>query len=671
MPRAFVIRGFGTKKDSSGQPVDFEAVQDGLITPALRRCGLEGGTTAEVVDAGNIRADMFALILEADLVICDVTVHNANVFYELGIRHALRKKHTVLLKGDPSADTTPFDLSTDRYLKYPIANPAAALDALVETLQASLRTSRETDSPIFLMLPKLAEADLSGMTVVPLDFIEEVQRAEAAGDAGWLRVIAEDVRGQRFQWDGLRRVARAQWSLRDLAGARESWEELRRNVGDDVEVNLALANLYEREYRVTRREALLESSNQAIRSVLSAESTTPPQHAEALALQGRNLKTLWRARFADESDPAAARQQAVDSRAWQSYLSYREAFECDLNAFYPGLAALQMGHILQLLAHLPTWRNVFRGDKLQADRARQDLNAELPALTNVVAAAVGRATRRDADRLWADIAAADLLFLTLPETELQNNPQLLVDAYRDAIPPNKLFAWDATCGQLTLFATLGYRAEAARAIIAAFPDADTSPRPREHLVVFAGHQIDVEGAPPRFPAASEHKARTLIEERLRLFMTTADRAGALTVLASAAPGADLLVHEVATALGLRSRLCLPMPAEAVSRLAFSAADTWRTRFLNVVDAHQKELLQLGDSAELPRWLQGRGGVDLWERGNRWIMHVAASSAAQVTLMVLWDGQDDGSTGSTAHMVRLARALGRIELSIIDSRQLLV
>lgn len=41
---------------------------------------------------------MFALILEADIVVCDLTIHNANVFYELGIRHALRKKHTVLLK---------------------------------------------------------------------------------------------------------------------------------------------------------------------------------------------------------------------------------------------------------------------------------------------------------------------------------------------------------------------------------------------------------------------------------------------------------------------------------------------------------------------------------------------------------------------------------------------
>ena len=89
--RAFIIRGFGVKKDSSGQSIDFEQVHARLIAPALERCGLAGGTTGEVVDAGNIRADMFALILEADIVICDITVHNANVFYELGVRHALRK----------------------------------------------------------------------------------------------------------------------------------------------------------------------------------------------------------------------------------------------------------------------------------------------------------------------------------------------------------------------------------------------------------------------------------------------------------------------------------------------------------------------------------------------------------------------------------------------------
>jgi hypothetical protein len=64
---------------------------------------------------------MFSLIIEADLIICDITYHNANVFYELGIRHALRKKRTLLIKGSPVADSTPFDILTDRYVPYKVS----------------------------------------------------------------------------------------------------------------------------------------------------------------------------------------------------------------------------------------------------------------------------------------------------------------------------------------------------------------------------------------------------------------------------------------------------------------------------------------------------------------------------------------------------------------------
>ena len=672
--RAFIIRGFGVKKDSSGQSIDFEQVHARLIAPALERCGLAGGTTGEVVDAGNIRADMFALIVEADIVICDITVHNANVFYELGVRHALRKKHTVMIKGDPSADTTPFDLSTDRYLKYSTADPAATLDALVNTIQASLRSNRDTDSPIFLMMPALPEADPSGMTAVPLDFIEEVERAEKSADKGWLRVIAEDLAGQRFQWDGLRRVARAQWKLKDLSGARTSWETLRQVVSTDIEANLALANLYERQYRINGNEALLESSNQAIRRVLDAESCSVAQRAEALALEGRNLKTMWRARFAGMTDPVAARQAALDARALQSYNSYRKAFYCDLNAFYPGVAALQMGYILLLLAALPTWRNLFKGNKKDADRAREDLESELPALVHVVQASVTRAREQlpEAARVWADIADADLLFLTIPEEELQADPSVLVQTYRDAVPPNDPFAWDATSGQLALFAQLGLRAEAVRSVMNAFDLPTDSKKPRrQHLVVFTGHSIDAPGAPPRFPASAESKARALIADRLKALQNDAGANESVTVLASAAPGADILVHELCDELKLPCRLCLPLPPDVVAQHAFAQADRWRSRFLAVVQSHQAGLLQLSVDAELPRWLQGRPGIDPWERGNRWVMQLAQSWDAQrVTLLALWDGQDAGSTGGTAHMVRMAKALGRFELDVIDSQQLL-
>ena len=155
---AFVIRPFGEKTDSAGATIDFEKVHTELIAPALKAAGLEGGTTGQIIDAGNIREDMFAMIIQADLVVADVTVHNANVFYELGIRHALRKKCSVMIKGKPVKDSTPFDLLTDRYVPYDISNPAEACTNLKNTLLATMAGDRETDSPVFKMLPRLAEA---------------------------------------------------------------------------------------------------------------------------------------------------------------------------------------------------------------------------------------------------------------------------------------------------------------------------------------------------------------------------------------------------------------------------------------------------------------------------------------------------------------------------------
>jgi len=52
-------------------------------------------TTEPFLQAGSIRADMFQQLLVADIVIADISIHNANVFYEmvrLGVREASRGK---------------------------------------------------------------------------------------------------------------------------------------------------------------------------------------------------------------------------------------------------------------------------------------------------------------------------------------------------------------------------------------------------------------------------------------------------------------------------------------------------------------------------------------------------------------------------------------------------
>ena len=99
---------------------------------------------------------MFDLLYTADVVIADISIHNANVFYELGVRHALRDRVTVLIRAD--ASKVPFDLQTDRYLGYDAEDPAAARTRLKETIRQS-QLNQGKDSPVYALLPGLRPSD--------------------------------------------------------------------------------------------------------------------------------------------------------------------------------------------------------------------------------------------------------------------------------------------------------------------------------------------------------------------------------------------------------------------------------------------------------------------------------------------------------------------------------
>jgi hypothetical protein len=678
MARVFVIRPFGKKKDSAGREFDFEAVHAALIGPALSDAGLSGSTTGEIVEAGNIREDMFALILEADLVICDFTIHNANVFYELGIRHALRRKRTLLIKEADSADTPPFDLLTDRYLPYRL-NDSTARAKLAESILATMQGDR-TDSPVFGMLPELPEADLSSVQVVPLDFREELRRARAAKSRGWLRLLAQEVRGRRFERPALQLVAKGQWDLSDYKGARESLEAIRRIESDNVAANLALANVYERLYRKKKRPELLELSDQAIERVLAAGDVPPKDQVEALALEGRNQKTRWRLEFAGLASVEKRRLAAMNEPLRKCIAAYRAAFARDLNHFWSGLGALQMATIfLDLSETTDDWKSTFNDDA-EADRYRQELAQDVVALRHVVSASVdtalAQAPAKDPNRVWAEVSKADVLFLS------DKGDQRVANRYRDTIPRDNSFVWDAAKGQLQLFVDLGVRAGRAGKIIeeverklaeTAVRAGTVTPAPKPlHVVLFAGHRVDAPGRPrPRFPSNRADLAKTLIARALAS-VASADRE--VVGYASAAPGGDLLFHEACADLGVRSIPCLPMPPEKYSGHTFRELDDWRSRFLALLERNRRQgwdVLELSDQEGLPRWLSGTA-LNPWERGNQWVLQMAlASDADRITLLALWDGEQAGDDlGGTAQMVRLAREAGEIDVKVIEARELL-
>ena len=72
----------------------------------------------EILGSQSIYNDIITNIIESDIIIADITVKNANVFYELGYAHALKKN--VILIRQPH-DNVPFDIAQFRYIEYELS----------------------------------------------------------------------------------------------------------------------------------------------------------------------------------------------------------------------------------------------------------------------------------------------------------------------------------------------------------------------------------------------------------------------------------------------------------------------------------------------------------------------------------------------------------------------
>jgi hypothetical protein len=98
-PYCFVLMPFGRKSDDSGRVVEFDAVYDQIIAPAIVDANLEPIRADEEIIGGIIHKPMFERLMMCDYAVADLTTANANVFYELGIRHGVRPYSTVPVAG--------------------------------------------------------------------------------------------------------------------------------------------------------------------------------------------------------------------------------------------------------------------------------------------------------------------------------------------------------------------------------------------------------------------------------------------------------------------------------------------------------------------------------------------------------------------------------------------
>ncbi len=672
--RAFIIRPFGAKGG-----IDFDRVETLLIGPALDRVGATGRTTQDVIEAGNIREDMFQLLLVADLVIADISIDNPNAYYELGIRHALREKRTFLIRAKGMQNDVPFDLRTDRYLAYDPAglDDPDQLRAMLESLEAGLKATLDSDrqdSPVFRVLPHLREQDRTKFLPVPREFREEVESAARHRQPGKLALLGQEAKGALWESEGLRLVGREQFNGKYHEAAIVTLEDLRTLAPQDFEANLLLGTCYQRAGDLTE-------SDLALARVVDRTEIRATDAAEAWSLIGRNLETRWRLewRGAEEDPPpqATLRRRAFDSPFLiQSYEAYAKAFRQKLNHYYSGLNALAMLTVaLELTgAFRDAWSERFDSDD-DASRRKGELEEQWRTLSGAVDLAITSREQKLAlaktPDPWLQVSAADHRFLT------SERPTSIANAYRVALAGQPDFVADAVRGQLTLYLELGLFADKVARVLevlggtpaasspGASPAAPGAGIPR--TILFTGHRIDEPGRVlPRFPADKAPLVRTAIRAALERELALGRP---LVGLAGASSGGDIIFHEVCDELGIPSTPYLALPPEAyVAASVAPAGADWIRRFWAIVERHP-DVPVLAATIPVPGWLQHRPNYDIWSRNSCWILNEAlAAGSRNVTLLALWDGQPGDGPGGTADLVRIAQTRGA-ETQILDTTTL--
>lgn len=158
--QCFVIMSFDPQLDE---------VYEEIYKPACEELGVACRRIDESHVPGSITTDIINKILDADFIIADLTLLNANVFYELGFAHTAHK--SVILTTQQSRNNLPFDIRPLKVIRYEqtISGRKKLLQTLGPVIRDVLNMPRETfDNPISTAL-KERNLRLQDTTVARLD----------------------------------------------------------------------------------------------------------------------------------------------------------------------------------------------------------------------------------------------------------------------------------------------------------------------------------------------------------------------------------------------------------------------------------------------------------------------------------------------------------------------
>jgi tetratricopeptide (TPR) repeat protein len=383
-PLCFVLMPFGRKPDGTGATIDFDAVYSQLIAPAIEDAHLEPIRADEEKTGGIVHKPMFERLILCEYAVADLTLANANVFYELGVRHAVRPYSTVLVFA--SGTPLPFDVQLDRGLPYRLSAgvPAKVKATRKQLAERLIKAGDPTDdSPVFQLIKGFPKIDRLKTDV----FRDQVRYSEH-----WKQRLAQ------ARAEGVDAVREAERELGNL-----------QNVEASILLDLFLSYRAVRGYqemvtlanRMTKplaqtpmvREQLglalnrLRSRTEAERVLLDLIGQRGPS-SETYGILGRVYKDQWaEALEAGETFLAAGQLD----KAIEAYL---KGFEADWRDAYPGINAVTLMELRdppdprrEQLIPVVTYANQRRLASGQADYWDHATRLELAVLAKDEAAA--------------------------------------------------------------------------------------------------------------------------------------------------------------------------------------------------------------------------------------------------------------------------------------------
>jgi tetratricopeptide (TPR) repeat protein len=337
-PLCFVLMPFGTKLDAAGAPVHFDLVYRDVIAPAIAAAGLQAIRADEEVTGGIIHKPMFERLLLCEYAVADLTTANANVFYELGVRHAVKPYTTILIYAGSSR--LPFDVAPLRALPYKVAPSGEPVDSAAAMALLSSRLSSSTtpsqDSPVFQLLDWVRPLDVAHAKTdtfreqadYSLAMKDRLARARREGLAA-LNAVQADIGDIRKADAGV--VVDLYLSYRAVSAWQEMIDlvpKMSPPLADTVMIQEQLGLAFN---RVRRRD-------EAERVLLALIERRGPS-SETNGILGRVYKDRW-------ADALAAGQKLL-ARGYldKAINAYMTGFETDPRDAYPGINAVTLSEL--------------------------------------------------------------------------------------------------------------------------------------------------------------------------------------------------------------------------------------------------------------------------------------------------------------------------------------